>query len=236
MNRIVTAAALACAMGIGQGAQAADPVADIEGTKPRVERAFSYILGIQTGNNLRKQLPAALGDLDLEAMMQGIRESIEGADPRMDVADMTFWSGKFLKMLDDRRKASGGANLAAGKRFREEYQSAMEDVKSTSSGILYRETAVGSGRQPGIGQSVTVHYEGRLIDGTVFDSSRERGEPASLRVRDVIPGWQEVLTLMSPGSRWEVVIPPEMAYGKAGAGTIGPSSTLVFDIELISIE
>ncbi|MEM7408113.1 MAG: FKBP-type peptidyl-prolyl cis-trans isomerase [Pseudomonadota bacterium] len=198
-------------------------------------RGFSYSLGVQTGNNIRKQLPQALADIDLEAMMLGIRDRLEGRENRLDVAEMTFWSGKFLQMLEARRESKKADNLVLGKQFRDDYAT-RDGVRSTSSGVLYKELAAGSGRQPGIGQSVRLHFKGRLVSGRQFGDSRaDSAQPAEISVREMRPGLQEAVTLMQKGGRWEVVIPPELAYGEAGAGDVGPNETLIYEIELIDI-
>lgn len=111
-------------------------------------------------------------------------------------------------------------------------------MKTTASGLQYKVVKSGTGKTPGPNDTVKVHYSGSLIDGTVFDSSIARGEPATFPVKGVIPGWTEVLQLMKEGDKWQVYIPPQLAYGEAGAGggKIGPNSVLVFDIELIDVE
>jgi FKBP-type peptidyl-prolyl cis-trans isomerase FklB len=104
------------------------------------------------------------------------------------------------------------------------------------SGLVFKAITVGSGATPGPTDNVTVHYRGTLIDGTVFDSSYDRGQPATFPVNRVIPGWVEALQLMTEGSKWELYIPSDLAYGKAGAGAdIGPDSTLIFEVELLKI-
>jgi FKBP-type peptidyl-prolyl cis-trans isomerase FklB len=199
-------------------------------------KGFSYSLGVQTGNNIRTQLPQALKDIDLGAMMMGIRDRLEGRENRLDVAEMAFWSGKFLKTLEDREKAKAGDNLIAGEQFREQYK-ARAGVQATSSGVLYTEIKPGAGRQPGIGQTVSVHYVGKLISGSEFGNSRSENEgPQELKVRELRAGLQEAITLMQGGAVWEVVIPPELAYGKEGVGTIGPNETLIYEIELLEIK
>ncbi len=215
-------------------AQNANP-ADIKGTMSDSHRMFAYIIGMQTGNNLRKQLPQVVDDIDLEAMAQGIKEALAGQPPRLDVSEITYWSGSFLAMLEEREKGRKEQNLVDGKAFRDSYAK-LEGVQDTGTGIYYKVLTKGNGRQPGIGQTVVVHYKGTLIDGRVFDNSYDRGQAQVLKVRDVLPGWQEVLTLMPVGSKWEAVIPPELAYGEPGAGRVGPNSTLVFEIELIGIQ
>ncbi len=123
-----------------------------------------------------------------------------------------------------------------GETFRAEY-SQRQGVMATASGLQYRVIETGEGRSPGPADTVVVHYVGRLIDGTEFDSSRARGTPATFSLGGIIPGWKEALQLMHEGDVWEAVIPSELAYGARGAGTsIGPNETLVFEIELISVK
>ena len=123
-----------------------------------------------------------------------------------------------------------------GETFQVEY-SQRQGVVATASGLQYRVIETGEGRSPGPADTVVVHYVGRLIDGTEFDSSRDRGTPATFSLGGIIPGWKEALQLMREGDVWEAVIPSELAYGARGAGTsIGPNETLVFEIELISVK
>ena len=121
------------------------------------------------------------------------------------------------------------------RRFLEENKT-KEGVITLPSGLQYKVLESGKGGSPGTEDLVVVHYRGRLLDGTEFDSSHKRGQPATFSLAGIIPGWQEILQLMGEGALWEVVIPPELAYGKAGAGgLIGPNQTLVFEIELREI-
>jgi FKBP-type peptidyl-prolyl cis-trans isomerase FklB len=126
-------------------------------------------------------------------------------------------------------------NLETGRAFLAE-KANEEDVTVLPSGLMYKEIVSGSGPSPGAGDSVTVHYRGTLIDGTVFDSSYDRGTPATFPVNRVIAGWVEALQLMSQGAKWELYIPSELAYGRGGAGgDIAPNSTLIFEVELLEI-
>ncbi len=126
-------------------------------------------------------------------------------------------------------------NLEAGQAFLAE-KANEEDVTVLPSGLMYKVIVSGSGPSPGAGDSVTVHYRGTLIDGTVFDSSYDRGTPATFPVNRVIAGWVEALQLMSEGAKWELYIPSDLAYGRGGAGgDIGPDSTLIFEVELLEI-
>ena len=123
-----------------------------------------------------------------------------------------------------------------GQDFRQTYQQ-QEGVSETDSGILYRVLTPGTGAKPKGDDTVVVHYRGTLVDGTEFDSSIRRGQPATFSLGGIIAGWQEALQLMQEGARWEVVIPPELAYGSNGAGgAIGPHETLIFEIELIEVK
>lgn len=129
----------------------------------------------------------------------------------------------------------GEVNKASGEAFLAENGKRAE-VMTTPSGLQYEVLKEGDGVMPESGDQVTVHYTGKLIDGTVFDSSEERGEPATFGVTQVIPGWVEALQMMKAGSKWRLYIPSQLAYGPNGAGNIiGPNSTLIFDVELISV-
>jgi FKBP-type peptidyl-prolyl cis-trans isomerase FklB len=133
------------------------------------------------------------------------------------------------------REGLAEKNLAAGKAFMADNRK-KEGVSELSNGLQYRVIKAGSGQKPKVTDTVSVHYRGMLINGRDFDSSERAGKPVSFRLNSVIKGWQEALPLMPEGSRWQVVIPPELAYGEQGAGVaIGPNETLVFDIELVGI-
>ena len=129
----------------------------------------------------------------------------------------------------------GEQNARAGEAFLTE-NGKRSEVKTTASGLQYEVLEEGDGPRPEAGDQVVVHYTGKLIDGTVFDSSEERGEPATFGVTQVIPGWVEALQLMKAGSKWRLFIPSQLAYGPQGAGgVIGPNQTLIFDVNLIKV-
>jgi FKBP-type peptidyl-prolyl cis-trans isomerase FklB len=131
---------------------------------------------------------------------------------------------------------AGAKNIKAGEAFLAE-NAKKDGVKTTASGLQYKVVKSGSGKTPGLNDTVKVHYHGTLIDGTVFDSSVDRGEPVTFPVNGVIPGWTEALQLMKVGDKWQLVIPAKLAYGENGAGgKIGPNSVLQFDVELLAIE
>ena len=148
-----------------------------------------------------------------------------------------------MSAFQERREAEAGAervalaqsNLEAGRAYMAE-MSGTEGVQTTESGLQYIVMEAGEGDSPVAADSVEVHYEGQLIDGTVFDSSFERGETVTFGLTQVIPGWTEGLQLMKPGGKFKFIIPPELGYGEGGAGQmIGPNATLRFDVELIAV-
>jgi len=131
--------------------------------------------------------------------------------------------------MSEKQKQRGEAFLAENKK--------KEGVKTLPSGLQYKVVKAGSGKKPKLDDTVTVQYRGTLIDGTEFDSSFRRGQPATFPVSGVIPGWTEALPLMEEGAKWQLFIPPKLAYGERGAGgLIGPNATLIFEVELISIQ
>lgn len=143
-----------------------------------------------------------------------------------------FIQSYFQKLMDKKSEAA----KADGVKFLEENKK-KEGVQTTASGIQYKVNTMGTGPKPLATDRVKVHYTGKLIDGTVFDSSVERGEPAVFPLNGVIPGWTEALQLMPVGSKWTIYLPSDLAYGERGAGQqIPPHSTLIFEVELISIE
>jgi FKBP-type peptidyl-prolyl cis-trans isomerase FklB len=149
---------------------------------------------------------------------------------------MMGFQKEMMAKLQAKQASAGAENTAAGKTFREE-NAKKDGVKVLPSGLQYKVLKSGSGKTPTATDKVSTHYHGTLIDGTVFDSSVERGEPVSFPVDGVIPGWTEALLLMKEGDKWQLVVPPDLAYGERGAGgRIGPNSTLIFEVELLSVE
>lgn len=198
------------------------------------EQRTSYTLGVDIAKNIGKQ---GL-DIDIDAFSMGLSDALQGKPLALSPEEMTQAvekaKQKMMAKLEAQRKIQGEKNAAAGLEFRTEF--AKEDkTLTTKSGILYQVLEQGKGSSPTDEDSIFAHYEGAFIDGKVFDSSYKRGRALKLHTSDVIKGWGEVLKMMKPGSKWKVVIPPELAYGEKGAGdVIGPNSTLVFTIELIS--
>jgi FKBP-type peptidyl-prolyl cis-trans isomerase FklB len=208
-----------------QGVQAAEPALDNDKNK------ISYTLGYQLAQSLRQQ-----GfDLDGEVAAGAVRDAFAGKQPRMTQAEMQETIQAMNAALLQKKVELGKANHEAGKKFLAENKT-KKGVVTRDSGLQYKVIKAGTGKSPKITDTVVAHYEGRLLNGNVFDSSIQRGTPATFPLSRVIKGWQEVVPLMKEGAKWQVYIPSELAYGERGAGqNIGPNETLIFDIELIKI-
>ena len=209
---------------IGQ-VQAADVVLDND------KKKFSYTLGYQIAQNLARQGMV----LDADAAAKAVHDLFSGKPPALSVDEMKAVVGRIKDEAVKKRDEIGQSNLETGKNFLAQNKK-KDGVKTLKSGLQYKVIFNGDGRKPTASSSVVAHYEGRLISGKVFDSSIKRGSPATFPVNGVIKGWQEALQLMPLGSKWQVYIPSELAYGENGAGaSIGPNETLIFDIELLKI-
>lgn len=197
---------------------------------------FSYALGFQIGTQIAQQMMTDELDLDPEFLAQAIEDVLSGAPAAITPEQMDAAIIAVQQQTEEKSMEKAQAAERVGKAFREAYGQ-REGVSKTDSGILYRVLVPGTGAQPAADDTVVVHYRGTLVDGTEFDSSIRRGQPATFSLAGIIPGWQEALQLMQEGARWEVVIPPELAYGSTGAGgAIGPEETLIFEIELIEVK
>lgn len=195
-----------------------------------VQRA-SYAVGINVGNSLRE----ADGLLDMPAFQRGLREAMGGEEHALEPEELQAALQHLNEMMSEARDAAAQENLEAGQAYMAE-NGAREGVTTTESGLQYEVIEAGEGEQPGPADRVTIHYRGTLIDGTEFDSSYERGEPATFAVGGVIPGFAEGLQIMRPGGHYRFVIPANLGYGPQGAGQdIGPNSTLIFEVELLGI-
>lgn len=197
---------------------------------------ISYALGLSMGNNFRA---SGIQEINVEDFADGVAAVFYGSQPKMTYDEAKAEIQKYFTELEKKQQAEAAkmaeVNEAAGKKFLEENGKRVE-VKTTPSGLQYEVLTEGTGEQPTAQDQVEVHYTGTLIDGTVFDSSVERGVPATFGVTQVIPGWVEALQLMKAGSKWRLFIPSQLAYGPQGAGgMIGPNSTLIFDVELLKV-
>nr|WP_320133605.1 FKBP-type peptidyl-prolyl cis-trans isomerase [uncultured Holophaga sp.] len=201
-----------------------------------MQERYSYAIGLDVCENLKHQDL----DLELECFVAGFRDAFTGAEPQLDEAQKADVLEHLQQLLQSkhaaRMKASSSQNIEDGKRFLEQNKSA-EGVQVTESGLQYKVLQEGTGAKPRLVDTVTTHYRGTLLNGKEFDSSYRRGEPASFPVGGVIPGWTEALQLMSVGSKWQLFVPSDLAYGPRGAGQdIEPHSTLIFEVELLGIQ
>ncbi len=196
----------------------------------------SYAIGMDIGTNFKSQSL----DVDPALVSQGMKDALEGKTARMTQEQIQETMMELQKEMMNKKMAvsteSGTKNETEGKAFLEE-NAKKPDVKVTKSGLQYKVLTEGKGPSPKLDQSVTCHYKGTLIDGTEFDSSIKRGEPATFPLNGVIKGWTEALQLMKKGSKWELYVPADLAYGPNGAGEkIGPNATLIFEVELLEIK
>jgi FKBP-type peptidyl-prolyl cis-trans isomerase len=198
---------------------------------------FSYALGLDLGNNLKKNEI----DVDIDIVVRAIKDGVSGKNPLMTEEevkaamqtaqkDMQAKRQEQMKVQGEKNKKDGTAFLAQNK--------SKDGVKTLPSGLQYKVITEGKGKMPKASDTVTVQYRGTLIDGTEFDSSYKRGQPATFAVGGVIKGWTEALQLMKEGSKWQLFIPSDLAYGANGTpgGPIGPNAALIFEVELVSIK
>jgi FKBP-type peptidyl-prolyl cis-trans isomerases 1 len=197
-----------------------------------IEAKASYAIGLQIGQQLKD---SGLKDLDINAIKQGLEDVLTEKQPILPLNELHDALRQIHERAMAEKKKEAEKAAQAGVDFLKENLT-KEGVKSTESGLQYSILKEGDGKIPAATDTVRVHYTGKLIDGTVFDSSVERGQPAEFPVNGVIRGWVEALQLMPVGSKWRLYIPQELAYGSQGAGaSIPPFSTLIFDVELLAI-
>jgi FKBP-type peptidyl-prolyl cis-trans isomerase len=202
--------------------------------------SFSYAYGLYTGGGTMSSLKQILTDEEFpkEGFIKGVKD---GLYEKKDVMDPTAAQGflqGFAMKQQEKMKAKSSikaeANIAEGSKFLETNKT-REGVTTTASGLQYEVLAKGNGLSPVATDSVMVHYTGTLLDGKVFDSSVERGEPVTFKLNQVIPGWTEGLQLMKEGDKFKFYIPSEIAYGARGSRSIEPNSTLIFEVELLKV-
>ena len=195
------------------------------------QQKSSYAIGFNVGQGMSRDGI----ELDYEAFVQGIRDAYAGKNQFTDEQMQEIFM-QLQQDIEAAKKSGAAAEIAKGAKFLEENKKNPE-VKETPSGLQYMVLQEGKGEHPTATSKVTVHYTGKLIDGTVFDSSVDRGEPITFGLNQVIRGWTEGLQLMTPGSKYRFFIPYNLAYGEQGAGGAIPGgATLIFDVELISFE
>ena len=193
---------------------------------------FSYAVGVQFAQTIARQNV----DLDVDSFLQAMRDVITGSPLRLGVQDMQSALTSYQEKEMQRQKSLGEKNRAEGEKFLAENKN-NEGIIVVPGGLQYKIIKEGTGEKPLADSTVLVHYRGTLLNGKEFDSSYGRGEPLEIDLNRVIKGWQIALPMMPVGSKWQLFIPSQLAYGPSGAGAdIGPNSTLIFDIELLSIK
>lgn len=197
-----------------------------------VEQQASYGIGYQMGEQL---VSNPFDGLDIEVVMAGLQDGFAKAMPQVGNDELRVAFNEIHERMQEAKQAQFAAVVQAGADFLEK-NAQRDEIQVTDSGLQYEVVTEGAGDKPNASSTVRVHYHGTLTDGTVFDSSYDRGQPAEFPVNGVIKGWTEALQLMSAGDKWRLYVPHNLAYGEQGAGAaIGPYSTLIFDVELLEV-
>jgi FKBP-type peptidyl-prolyl cis-trans isomerase len=217
---------------------AAKSTTAVPALKTRKEK-FSYALGMNIGSGLGTNLKKQSVEVDTNLVSQGLKDSMAGAKTRLTQEEaqavLTEVQNEINKQRQEKAQEAGTKNKTEGEAYLAANKS-KEGVVTLPSGLQYKILTAGTGPKPTASDSVKCNYRGTLINGTEFDSSFKRGQPATFGVGQVIKGWTEALQLMPVGSKWQLVIPSSLAYGERGPGEIGPNATLIFEVELLSIE
>ena len=226
-----TAAAAVGIIALATWAQAQGPA----GLKEQKEKV-SYVIGVDIGKALQKQGVA----IDPDLVARGIKDGFSGGKLLMSDQEIKETMTAFQKEMRAKQevalKQAGEKNKREGEAFLAENK-IKEGVKTLPSGLQYKVIKAGSGKKPKATDTVVTHYKGTLLDGTEFDSSYRRNQPATFKVNGVIRGWTEALQLMEEGAKWILYVPSALAYGERGAGgQIGPNATLIFEVELVSVQ
>lgn len=226
MNRLMLAlTACACLVSMGDDGK----------TIATENQKISYIIGMNMAQRVKRD---GIENLDLGALKLGMEDVLAGRESQISNQEAQEVMQRFRARLTEEKSGKMERNVVAGAEYRQQY-ARKAGVKSTRSGVLYRVLREGKGPKPNPGDHLVAHYRGTLIDGTEFDSSvkSNHGKPVTFSLRQMIPGWQEVLPLMPVGSKWELVVPQEMAYGsRSFEPLIEPGSTLVFEVELLGVQ
>lgn len=211
-------------------------VADETQTLKTEKEKLSYSIGMEIGSNLRRQAI----HVEVDLLLKGLRDGFSGDKTLLSPEEvrkvLTTFQKEMVAKQKEEARVLGEKNKKEGEAFLAENKK-KPGVVTLPSGLQYKVIKAGTGKKPKGTDTVKTHYRGTLLDGTEFDSSYRRGEPATFPVKGVIPGWTEALQLMEEGAKWQLFIPPHLAYGERGAGpVIGPNATLIFEVELLSVQ
>lgn len=246
MKKLLQVSLLASAVLVGLSGckeeQASAPAAvetapELESFEAKSAYAIGLSMGRYIGSTLEKQQELGV-ELDNETILRGVKDGFSDAGQMSDEeiqTALTAYDEHINGLIETQAQEQAAATLEEGKTFLEE-NAKRDGVKVTESGLQYEVLTEGEGAKPAAEDVVTVHYTGTLVDGTTFDSSVERGEPASFPLNQVIPGWTEGVQLMSVGSKYKLFIPSDLGYGESGAGSIPGNAVLVFEVELLDIK
>ncbi|WP_027351406.1 FKBP-type peptidyl-prolyl cis-trans isomerase [Halotalea alkalilenta] len=239
MNKLVSAATFGALLALAGCSDSSDQAAQQSPQQDDVAldsdaQKLGYSIGMTMAHNLQETVP----NLELDAFKQAIDDVYAGRDPKLSDQDaeaaLTQFQQQQISQQQQQQQQAAEENQRAGEAFLAD-NAEQEGVQTTASGLQYKVIESGDGPQPNAEDTVQVNYEGTLLDGTVFDSSFERGEPVTFKVNEVIQGWQEALQLMHEGDEWMVYVPANLAYGPAGVGPIGPNETLSFKVQLLKV-
>jgi FKBP-type peptidyl-prolyl cis-trans isomerase FklB len=218
--------------------QPADKMPPITAELKNEKQKGSFAIGYTMGMTLRKQIGAET--LDLSAFLRGMQQSLEGEKASLSAIEQQRALKTFIAVVQRQQMKKATEALEANKKRGEDFLAAnakKEGVKTLPSGLQYLVLKEGTGKKPTLSDVVEIDYHGTLIDGSVFDSSVDRGKPMTHPVSGFIPGWKEALPMMKEGAKWRIFVPSKLAYGQKGAGpAIGPNETLVFEIELLKVK
>lgn len=209
---------------------ASEPVKSLDNRDQKVGYSFGLMLG--------KRLSGDLPELNLDTFVQGLKDAYQGKPQLLSDEEVGTLLSEYQREQQQAQMAKMQEQAKANKKKGDDFlakNKAKEGVVTLESGLQYKVLKTGKGTQPGPNDSVKVHYTGSLISGEVFDSSVERGQPVTFPVNGVISGWTEALQLMPAGSKWQLFIPADLAYGANGNRSIGPNETLLFDVELLEV-
>ena len=196
------------------------------------EEKVLYALGLAIAQNSLEPFKGQFSDAEIAVVMQGFADAVKGSEP---IVPLQEFGPKINPMLQERMQKVQAQAAAEGEAFREK-AAQEEGAVQTASGLIFKELTAGTGASPKATDRVKVHYHGSLIDGTVFDSSVDRGEPVTFALDQVVKGWTEGLQMMKVGGKAKLTIPPELAYGPGGRAGIPANATLIFEVELLGIE